>query len=166
MNFLTLAPTLNTPPPPPPPPNAEMKKNQVLIFSYQNTIQGWNLELVPVFPEFRFFFSSPLSSPAIAVFQAIFSRPKTPAFFFGQNLPAFFSGSNLPTFCSDSILLAFFSGPNVPTFFSGPKLPAYFPTQNCRHISLGEIAGIFSDPKLRHLNLHVLFFLQSNEQSL
>ena len=49
--------------------------------------QGWNL--------FRFFrnsgfFSSPLSSPAIAVFQATFSRPKTPAFFFRPKLAGIF----------------------------------------------------------------------------
>ena len=114
------------------------------------TLTYTGMEPVPVFLEFRFFFSSPLSSPAIAVFQAIFSRPKTPAFFFGPNLPAFFSGSNLPTFCSDSILLAFFSGPNVPTFFfrpeiagifSDPKLPAYLPTRDCRHFFRPEIAA-------------------------
>ena len=125
------------------------------------------MEPVQVFPEFRiFFFSSPPSSPAIAVFQSIFSRPKTPAFFFRPKLAGIFSGSNLPTFCSDPILLAFFFRPEIASIFSDPKLPAYLPTRDCRHFFRPETAGIFFDTKLRHLNFHLLFFLQSNEQSL
>ena len=124
------------------------------------------MEPVPVLPEFRFFFSSPLSSPAIAVFQAIFSRPKTPAFFSAQTCRHFFPARICRHFVPIRYYWHFFPARMCRHFFSGPKLPAYFPTQNCRHISLREIAGIFSDPKLRHLNLHVLFFLQSNEQSL
>ena len=101
-------------------------------------LQGWNL--FRFFRNSGFFLSSPLSSPAIAVFQAIFPAQKHRHFFFGPNLPAFFSGSNLPTFCSDPILLAFFFGPEFADIFC--------PARNCRHISLREIAGIFSDPKL------------------
>ena len=134
-----------------------------LLLSLNEIISG--MEPVPVFPEFHFFFSSPLSSPAIAVFQAIFSRPKTPAFFSAQTCRHFFSARICRNFVPILYYWHFFPA-RICHFFSGPKLPAYFPTRNCRHISLREIAGIFFDTKLRHLNLHLLFFLQSNEQSL
>ena len=122
------------------------------------------MEPVQVFPELRFFLSSPLSSPAIAVFEAIFPAQKHRHFFFGPNLPAFFPAQICRHFVSIRYYWHFFrpefadifSGPNLPTFFSGPKLPAYFATRNFRHISLREIAGIFFDTKLRHLNLHLL----------
>ena len=133
------------------------------------------MEPVPVFPEFRFFFSSPLSSPAIAVFQAIFSRPKTPAFFFRPKLAGIFFRLEFADILFRSDITGIFFRPELADIF--------FPARNCRHIFRPEIAGIFSDPKLpaylptqdcrlffdtklRHLNLHLLFFLQSNEESL
>ena len=51
----------------------------------------------------------------------------------------------------------------------------FFPTQNCRHIFRPEIRSIISnlklpafffDLKLGYLNLHILFFYQSNNQGL
>ena len=103
--------------------------------------QGWNL--FRFFRNSGFFFSSPLSSPAIAVFQAIFSRPKTPAFFSTQTCRHFFPARICRHFDPIRYYWHFFPARICRHFFSGPKLPAYFPTQNCRHISVREIAGIF-----------------------
>ena len=60
----------------------------------------------------------------------------------------------------------FFFRPEIAGISSDQKLPAYLPTRNFRHIFRLKIAGISFDPKLGHLNIHLFFFYQSNDQGL
>ena len=73
---------------------------------------------------------------------AILSPPENTGIFF------------LPEFVN---IAGIFFRPEIAGIFCDPKLPAYLPTRNCRH---------FFDPKLGHLNLHLFFFYQSNDQGL
>ena len=141
-----------------------------LIYFFFKLYSG--MEPVPVFPEFRVFFSSPLSSPAIAVLQAIFSRPKIPAFFSAQTCRHFFPARICRHFVPIRYYWHFFSGTNLPKFFfrpeiagifSDPKLPAYLPMRDCRHFFRPETAGIFFDTKLLHLSISFSFFSSMNK---
>ena len=119
----------------------------------------------------------PVSSPAIAVFPAILSPPENTGIFFRPEFAdiasIFFSTRNR----------RHIFGPEIASISSDLKLRACFPTQNFRHIFRPKISGIFSDsklpaylparicrnffdPNLEHLNLHLFFFYQSNDQGL